>query len=69
MPRLSPEEIERIKRGTDLAALVRSRGVELVRSGKDLRGRCPFHDDQTPSFVVDADKGLWRCFRHLLGAS
>ena len=42
MPRIPEDELERIKRETDLAALVRSRGVELKPHGKDLIGlnRC-----------------------------
>ena len=62
MPRIPEPEIERIKRETDLAALVRSRGVELAKHGaKDLIGKCPFHDDRDPSFVVTPDKGLFHC--------
>jgi DNA primase catalytic core len=62
MPRIPEEEIERVKRSVDLAALVRSRGVELRRHGaKDLVGRCPFHPDARPSFVVSPHKGLFHC--------
>lgn len=62
MPRISEEEIERVKRETDLAALVRSRGIELHRHGTgNLAGRCPFHDDSDPSFIVTPDKGLFHC--------
>jgi DNA primase catalytic core len=64
MPRIPESEIERIKRETDLLALVRSRGIELEKHGsKDWRGLCPFHDDkETPNFIVSPDKGLWRCW-------
>lgn len=62
MSRIPDAEIDRLKRETDLAALVRSRGVELVKHGsKDLIGKCPFHDDRDPSFVVSPDKGLFHC--------
>lgn len=62
MPRIPDEEIDRLKRSVDLAALVRSRGVELRNHGsKDLIGKCPFHDDRDPSFVVSPDKGLFHC--------
>ena len=54
-------EIERIKRETDLAAVIRARGVELKPSGGDLVGLCPFHDDHEPSMRVTPGKGLWRC--------
>jgi DNA primase len=54
-------EIDRVKRSTDLAELVRARGVELKRKGKQLVGLCPFHDDRNPSLVVDPNKQLWNC--------
>ena len=62
MPRIPESEIERIKRETDLVALVRSRGVELHKHGtKDLAGKCPFHKEDTASFIVTPDKGLFHC--------
>jgi DNA primase catalytic core len=54
-------DIDRVKRTTDLAALVRARGVELKRKGKQLVGLCPFHDDHEPSLIVDPKKQLWNC--------
>jgi len=64
MPWKIPEDqIEAVKRATDLVALVQSRGVELKKHGaKDFIGRCPFHDDQAnPNFIVTPDKGLFHC--------
>jgi DNA primase len=63
MPRIPEEEVERIKRETDLTALVRSRGVELRKHGsRDWAGRCPFHEgDNDPSFIVSPGKGLFHC--------
>ena len=41
MRRIPEEELERVKRESDLVALVRSRGVELKAHGaKDFIGRC-----------------------------
>jgi DNA primase catalytic core len=54
-------EIDRVKQSTDLAALVRARGVTLKRKGKQLVGLCPFHDDREPSLIVDPKKRLWNC--------
>lgn len=36
--------------------------VELQRAGSRLRGRCPFHQEKTPSFYVSPDLGVWKCF-------
>ncbi len=61
--RIPEEEIERVKRETDLVALVQSRGIELKRHGtKDWCGLCPFHaDKETPNFIVTPSKGLFHC--------
>ena len=61
MGRIPTDELGRIKRETDLAALVRARGIELKPHGKDLLGLCPFHDDHAPSLVVTPGKNLWHC--------
>jgi DNA primase catalytic core len=36
--------------------------VELKKAGKDMLGRCPFHDDAEASLVVTPAKNLWHCF-------
>lgn len=61
MPMIPEDEIERIKREADLAAVVRSRGVALQPQGGDLVGLCPFHADKNPSLHVTPAKRLWRC--------
>jgi DNA primase len=61
MARIPPEVIERLKATVNIVTLVQAAGVELTRQGKDYVGRCPFHDDKTPSLVVSPDKNLWHC--------
>ncbi len=58
------EELEKeaVKKGVDIIALFGSFGVELVRKGKSHTGRCPWHEDSTPSLSVDREKGLYHCF-------
>jgi DNA primase len=34
----------------------------LRKAGRNFKGLCPFHQEKTPSFVVDRDKGLYHCF-------
>ena len=36
-------------------------GVEFKPTGANLVGRCPFHDDRTPSLIVTPSTNLWRC--------
>jgi DNA primase len=64
MARIPEDELERLKRETDLAALVRASGVELAKKGRDLVGLCPFHDDTDPSLVISRGPDghrLWNC--------
>ena len=61
MARIPDEEIERLKRDVDLAALVRGRGIELRPHGANLLGLCPFHDDHDPSLVITPARNLWNC--------
>jgi len=64
MARIPEGELERLKRETELAGLVRAGGVELERRGKDLVGLCPFHADTDPSLVITPAQGapdLWNC--------
>lgn len=42
--------IEAVKHGVDLVELIKSRGVELKKKGKNFVGLCPFHAEETPSF-------------------
>lgn len=61
MPRIPDAELERLKQTISLQRLAEARGVELRRHGADLIGRCPFHDDKTPSLVITPAKNLWHC--------
>lgn len=59
-PTTDRREIDDLKARVDLAALIQGYGVELKPQGKSLVGRCPFHDDTTPSLSVTGS--LWQCF-------
>ena len=62
MARIPEAEIERLKEGVPVQRLVEASGIELKKGGKDLLGRCPFHEDDTASLVVTPAKNLWHCF-------
>lgn len=38
-----------------------ARDVVLKRKGKELVGLCPFHEEKSPSFHVNMERGVWRC--------
>ena len=58
MARIPDDEIQRLKSEISMERLVTSFGVELNRHGAELIGRCPFHDDNTPSLVVSPKTNL-----------
>lgn len=62
MARIPEGEIERLKQDVSLVRLIEARGIALTRQGKDYAGRCPFHDDATPSLIVSPSKNLYHCF-------
>src|SRR3712207_6735593 len=55
------DSIERVKDAVDMVELVGAR-TDLKRVGSRWTGLCPFHDERTPSFSVDAEHKLYKCF-------
>jgi DNA primase len=58
---LTPDIKEEIRRKIDLLALV-GQHVALKKTGRYYKGLCPFHQEKTPSFHVDPERGLFHCF-------
>ncbi|MGH2962859.1 MAG: DNA primase, partial [Solirubrobacterales bacterium] len=61
MARFSPETVERVKAAADMVEIV-SAHTDLRRAGERFTGLCPFHEERTPSFSVDAREKLYYCF-------
>jgi DNA primase len=62
MPVIKPTCLRDLKLRVNLADVV-SRVVTLRKAGSGrLKGLCPFHNEKTPSFNVDPDKGFYKCF-------
>jgi len=59
--RYTQESIDRLREAVDMVALV-SRRTDLRRVGSRYVGLCPFHEERTPSFSVNAEEGLFHCF-------
>ncbi|HEU5227427.1 MAG TPA: DNA primase [Ktedonobacteraceae bacterium] len=53
--------IEAIKAKVDVVEEI-GQVVVLQKSGKSLKGLCPFHNERTPSFYVFAETQTWHCF-------
>jgi len=58
---LSPQWLDELRARTSLSALIR-RTVKLQRAGNEWKACCPFHNEKTPSFYVNDDKGFYHCF-------
>ncbi|MCH4072826.1 DNA primase [Pseudoramibacter sp.] len=61
MPRYSEEIIQQVIEANDIVDII-STYVQLKKSGHSFMGRCPFHNERTPSFSVSPDKQLYHCF-------
>ncbi|MFO7936413.1 MAG: DNA primase [Kiritimatiellia bacterium] len=53
--------IEEIRARVDIVELIRER-VEIKKSGSSFKGRCPFHNEKTPSFTVNPTRQSYKCF-------
>ena len=54
--------VDRVKSRFDLTEVVRRHGVALREGHSYSMGRCPFHDDSTPSFMVVPAEQRYNCF-------
>ena len=58
---LSRDSVARVREAADVLDVVGDH-VRLKKRGRGWEGLCPFHEEKTPSFSVDPDKGLYYCF-------
>jgi DNA primase len=61
MALISTESLERVKQAADIVEVI-SAHTDLRRQGTRWVGLCPFHEERTPSFSVDAQEKLYHCF-------
>jgi DNA primase len=61
MARIKDTSVDAVKAAADLVAVVEER-TSLRKQGARLIGRCPFHEERTPSFSVNPSLGLYHCF-------
>lgn len=55
------KELDDFKSKCDIAKVV-SHYISLEKTGSNYRGLCPFHEEKTPSFYVNPEKGFFHCF-------
>ena len=59
--RISPSLLDAIRDRVTLSEFV-GKHVALKRHGRESTGLCPFHQERTPSFSVNDQKGIFHCF-------
>jgi DNA primase len=59
--RIPDSFIETLNDRVNIVDVISTR-VTLKKSGREYHGRCPFHDDSSPSFSVSPDKQVYHCF-------
>src|SRR5438552_6485879 len=58
---LSTAFLDELRARTVLSAVI-APSVKLIRAGREWKACCPFHNEKTPSFTVNDDKGFFHCF-------
>ncbi|MFH1829710.1 MAG: DNA primase [Pseudomonadota bacterium] len=57
----SKSTLNEIRDRISIASLIGER-IPLKKAGRNLKGLCPFHNEKTPSFNVNDEKGIYHCF-------
>jgi DNA primase len=61
MSRIKDSSVEEVKAAADIVSVISAR-TQLRKSGARFLGRCPFHEERTPSFSVNATEKFYYCF-------
>lgn len=58
---LSPQWLDELRARTSLSTLI-GRTVKVQKAGREYKACCPFHNEKTPSFTINDEKGFYHCF-------
>lgn len=58
---LTPQWLDELRTRVSLSALI-GRSVRVQKAGREFKACCPFHNEKTPSFTINDEKGFYHCF-------
>lgn len=58
---LTPQWLDELRSRITLSTLI-GRTVKVIRAGREYKACCPFHNEKTPSFTINDEKGFYHCF-------
>jgi DNA primase len=61
MTSLSPQWLDELRTRVALSGVI-GRTTRLTKAGREFKACCPFHNEKTPSFTVNDEKGFYHCF-------
>jgi DNA primase len=67
-PKYERDDVDEVRERANIVEVI-GEHVRLRKAGRDWKGLCPFHQEKTPSFVVNPDKGLYFCHGCQAGGS
>lgn len=61
MPIIPDQELEKIRSQIDIVQIIGER-IPVKRSGRHFKACCPFHQEKTPSFMINPERQIFHCF-------
>ncbi|OYW48903.1 MAG: DNA primase [Novosphingobium sp. 28-62-57] len=58
---LTPQWLDELRTRISLSGLI-GRSVRVTKAGREFKACCPFHNEKTPSFTINDEKGFYHCF-------
>ena len=58
---LTPQWMDELRSRISLSGVI-GRSVRVTKAGREFKACCPFHNEKTPSFTINDEKGFYHCF-------
>ena len=58
---LTPQWMDELRSRITLSSLI-GRSIRVQKAGREFKACCPFHNEKTPSFTINDEKGFYHCF-------